>query len=103
MRGPSIQLGEEPHHRAIATAIERARRSSPIRTTLELADIVAAAVPSTGGRAPKRSTHAGMGPSRIHAATRTFQALRIFVNREVRGTMHPWERAGERRARARAG
>jgi len=62
-------LGEEHHARAIARAIEKAREKSPILTTLALAEIVSKA---TGG--PK---------GRIHPATRTFQALRIHVNREL--------------------
>ena len=77
------QLGEEPHHKAIATAIDRARRTRPLQTTLELADVIASAVPPSYSSSARG--RAGMvGPRRIHAATRTFQALRIFVNREVR-------------------
>ena len=62
-------LGEERHARAVARAIVAARASAPIRTTRALADIVA------------RVVHAR--PARIHPATRTFQALRIFVNEEL--------------------
>ncbi len=63
-------LGEERKAGAVAAAIARARAKRPLGTTRELADIVAGAV---GHR------H-GVG---IHPATRTFQALRIFVNREL--------------------
>ena len=63
-------LGEEKRARAVASAIARARQNGPITTTVELADIVAGAV---GRRASDK----------IHPATRTFQALRIFVNREL--------------------
>ncbi|HSM43078.1 MAG TPA: 16S rRNA (cytosine(1402)-N(4))-methyltransferase RsmH [Afifellaceae bacterium] len=63
-------LGEERKAGRIARAIDRARQQEPIRATGQLADIVAQAV---GGR----------GAARIHPATRTFQALRIFVNREL--------------------
>ena len=62
-------LGEEKRARAVARAIAAARERAPIATTLELARIVAGAV----GR-----TTPGIDP-----ATRTFQALRIFVNREL--------------------
>jgi 16S rRNA (cytosine1402-N4)-methyltransferase len=62
-------LGEERHARAVARAIVRARGQAPIRTTRALADIVG------------RVVHAR--PDRIHPATRTFQALRIFVNEEL--------------------
>jgi 16S rRNA (cytosine1402-N4)-methyltransferase len=62
-------LGEERHSRAVARAIVRARTEAPIRTTRELAEIVATAVRTRGD---------------IHPATRTFQALRIFVNEELK-------------------
>ena len=62
-------LGEERHARAVARAIVRSRNEAPIRTTRALADIVA------------RIVHAR--PGAIHPATRTFQALRIFVNEEL--------------------
>lgn len=62
-------LGEERRSRAVARAIGRARAERPIATTRELAEIVARAVgPSRDGRNP---------------ATRTFQALRIYVNGEL--------------------
>lgn len=61
--------GEEPAARRIALAIDAARRRKPIETTTELAALVA-------GVAGKRS-------GGIHPATRTFQALRIAVNREL--------------------
>jgi 16S rRNA (cytosine1402-N4)-methyltransferase len=62
-------LGEERHSRAVARAIVAARREAPIRTTGQLAGIVARVVRSK--------------PGDIHPATRTFQALRIFVNEEL--------------------
>jgi 16S rRNA (cytosine1402-N4)-methyltransferase len=62
-------LGEERHSRAVARAIVRERAKAPITTTAALADIVASAV--------------RMRPNDIHPATRTFQALRIFVNDEL--------------------
>ncbi len=62
-------LGEERHSRAVARAIVRARSAAPILTTRALADIVASAVRTRAGD--------------IHPATRTFQALRIFVNDEL--------------------
>ncbi|HZL41191.1 MAG TPA: 16S rRNA (cytosine(1402)-N(4))-methyltransferase RsmH [Pseudolabrys sp.] len=62
-------LGEERHSRAVARAIVKARSAAPIRTTATLAEIVASVVRSR--------------PGDIHPATRTFQALRIFVNDEL--------------------
>jgi 16S rRNA (cytosine1402-N4)-methyltransferase len=61
------EFGEERRSRRIARAIVRSR---PIRSTAHLADVISAAA-----RSMKRE--------RIHPATRTFQALRIFVNREL--------------------
>lgn len=63
------EYGEEPQARRIASAIDRERRRKPIETTTELAAIVERAVRA------KRSA--------IHPATRTFQGLRIAVNREL--------------------
>jgi 16S rRNA (cytosine1402-N4)-methyltransferase len=63
------EYGEERFAGRIARAIDRARRRSSLRTTRELASVVAAAVPRRRG-----------GP---HPARRTFQALRIEVNREL--------------------
>jgi 16S rRNA (cytosine1402-N4)-methyltransferase len=64
------EFGEERRSRRIARAIVRSR---PIRTTAELAEIVSAAA-----RPMNRAER------RIHPATRTFQALRIFVNSELK-------------------
>lgn len=62
--------GEEPHSRAIATAIVRERDIHPIRTGAELASLVERVV-GQHGRGDK------------HPATRVFQALRLAVNREL--------------------
>ena len=64
------EYGEEPFSERIASAIVGTRRHSPITTAKELAELVAAAVPSRGK------------PSK-HPATRVFQALRIAVNEEL--------------------
>ena len=61
------EFGEERRSRRIARAIVRSR---PIRTTAQLAEVISAAARP-------------MKHERIHPATRTFQALRIFVNREL--------------------
>jgi 16S rRNA (cytosine1402-N4)-methyltransferase len=65
------EFGEERRSRRIARAIVRSR---PIRTTTQLVEVVAAAARSM------KQKHERI---RIHPATRTFQALRIFVNREL--------------------
>ena len=66
------EYGEERLSRRIARAIVEARRSSPIRTSGRLEEVVFGAVP------------ASYRHGRIHPATRTFQALRIAVNDELR-------------------
>jgi 16S rRNA (cytosine1402-N4)-methyltransferase len=67
------RYGEERYARRIARAIARARVTHPLRTTFDLVAVIRAAVPS-----PYRH-------GRLHCATRTFQALRIAVNRELDG------------------
>ena len=63
-----FKLGEERHSRRIARDIVKAR---PFRLTTELAQVVTRAIPSRAGL------------HQIHPATRTFQALRLAVNREL--------------------
>jgi len=63
-----FKLGEERHSRRIARAIVKGR---PYRLTTELAQVVTRAIPS------RAALH------HIHPATRTFQALRLAVNREL--------------------
>jgi 16S rRNA (cytosine1402-N4)-methyltransferase len=62
-------LGEERHSRGVARAVVKARSEAPIETTAALARIVGSVVRAK--------------PHEIHPATRTFQALRIFVNDEL--------------------
>lgn len=64
------RLGEEHRSRAVARAIVRARSDAPIETTMQLAAIVA-------------KVFHGRKVDGRHPATRTFQALRIFVNDEL--------------------
>jgi len=64
------RYGEERRSRAVARAIVAARRDAPIRTTAQLARIVRRVVGRSG---------------RIDPATRTFQAMRIWVNGELEG------------------
>ncbi len=64
------KYGEERQSRRIARAIVNAREVAPIETTLQLADIISKAAPK-------------FGKQKIHPATKSFQALRIYVNREL--------------------
>lgn len=70
--------GEERHTRKIAAAIAQARSVYPIGRTLQLASIVAGAFPASALYARRDRLQR---PS--HVATKTFQALRIFVNDEL--------------------
>jgi 16S rRNA (cytosine1402-N4)-methyltransferase len=65
-------FGEERHAKKIARLIKEAVRADRLGTTLDLAALCAGAIPAFEQR-----------KSRIHPATRTFQALRIAVNREL--------------------
>jgi 16S rRNA (cytosine1402-N4)-methyltransferase len=80
--------GEERFSRRIARAIVEAREQAPVTTTGRLAAIVRRAIPRRG-------------PTRIDPATRTFQALRIWVNRELDG-LDRFIEAAVRRLRASA-
>ena len=64
-----FKYGEERHSRRIARAIALRRKQQPIETAADLADIVRRVVPKSG---------------KIDSATRTFQALRIAVNDELK-------------------
>jgi 16S rRNA (cytosine1402-N4)-methyltransferase len=63
------KYGEERHSRRIARAIVARRDTAPVRTTRQLAELIATTAP---GRERKK-----------HPATRSFQAIRIFINREL--------------------
>jgi len=79
------RLGEERYARRVARAIVEAGRGRRIGTTGELAQIVRRAIPRKGY-------------SRIDPATRSFQAIRIWVNRELEGLDTFLTRAAERLA-----
>jgi 16S rRNA (cytosine1402-N4)-methyltransferase len=81
------EYGEETGSRRIARwIVERRERGEPIKTTSELAELVARAA-SARGKGKKKSSrrHHHTSSRQIHPATRTFQALRIAVNRELEG------------------
>ncbi len=74
------EFGEERFSRRIARRIADVRAKEPIRTSRDLARVVVAAVPRQ------------KPPPRIHPATRTFQALRIAVNQELKSLRIALER-----------
>jgi 16S rRNA (cytosine1402-N4)-methyltransferase len=81
-----FQFGEERYSRRIARALVDARRQAPIDTTGRLAAIVRRAIPRRGFM-------------RIDPATRTFQAFRIWANRELEG-LERFLQAAARRLRS---
>jgi 16S rRNA (cytosine1402-N4)-methyltransferase len=80
------EFGEERYSRRIARRIAAVREQQPIRTARDLARVVTAAVPRQ------------YPPPRIHPATRTFQALRIAVNEELKSLRIALERIPTRLA-----
>jgi 16S rRNA (cytosine1402-N4)-methyltransferase len=78
-----FQYGEERFSRRIARALVETRRDTPVATTSQLAAIVRRSIPRRGY-------------VRIDPATRTFQALRIWVNRELEGLDRFLEAAASR-------
>jgi 16S rRNA (cytosine1402-N4)-methyltransferase len=79
------EFGEERYARRIARRIVERRAEQPIETTGQLAEVVRRAVPRKGYM-------------RIDPATRTFQAIRIWVNRELEGLDLFLEQAARRLA-----
>lgn len=77
-----FQYGEEKYASSIASAIVKARENQPIKTTIELAEIIKGAV-------PQRVRRDG------HPARKTFQALRIAVNGELDKLRQGMEQAFE--------
>ena len=83
------RYGEERRARQVARAIVAARRERPIERTAQLAEIVRKAV-RHGAKGGTKGRHRGIDP-----ATRTLQALRIYVNDEL-GELDRGLRAAER-------
>jgi len=77
------ELGEEPRWKKVAKTIVIARRKKRIETT---ADLVAVLQPILGGRRRKK----------LHPATLVFQALRIYVNREIESLQKGMQVSGAR-------
>jgi 16S rRNA (cytosine1402-N4)-methyltransferase len=77
-----LRYGDEPQAGLIVSAIVATRKEKPIRRTGELADIIRRATQARDWR-----LHPSPGKWNLHPAARTFQALRILVNREL-GNLH---------------
>ncbi len=78
------EFGEERHSRRIARKIAAVREKQPIHSARDFARLVVSAIPRQHP------------PSRIHPATRTFQALRIAVNQELKSLRIALERIPQR-------
>jgi len=76
------KLGEERSAGRIANLIVKKRRIKPIKTTSELADIILEAIPKKFWHIHRDKNFSGHH-KKIHPATKTFQALRIYVNSEL--------------------
>ena len=83
LRDALRDLGDEPQAARIASAIVQARDRGPITTTTELARIIQDATKQTQWR-----LHPAKSQWNTHPAARTFQALRILVNRELANLEH---------------
>jgi 16S rRNA (cytosine1402-N4)-methyltransferase len=77
------ELGDEPEPELVANAIVQAREQGPIETTKELARIIMDATKQAAWQ-----LHPTRGKWNLHPAARTFQALRILVNRELANLEH---------------
>jgi 16S rRNA (cytosine1402-N4)-methyltransferase len=75
--------GDEPEARKVAAAIVAARRHTPLERTTQLARVIAEAT-GWGEKGRRWRLHSVPGRWNLHPAARTFQALRIMVNRELR-------------------
>jgi 16S rRNA (cytosine1402-N4)-methyltransferase len=80
LRDALRDLGDEPAAAAIARAIVTARQETPLERTGDLVRVVSEAVGQEGGA---WRLHPAKGKWNLHPAARTFQALRILVNREL--------------------
>jgi 16S rRNA (cytosine1402-N4)-methyltransferase len=83
LAGHLQRLGDEPQADLIASAIVVARQAGPITTTKELARIIQEATKQQSWQ-----LHPSAGKWNLHPAARTFQALRILVNRELANLEH---------------
>ncbi len=68
-----FKLGEEKFSRRIAKSIVKSRKFKLINSTLELANIISKSIPFNVSK-----------KSKIHPATKTFQALRVYINDEIK-------------------
>src|SRR4029077_14415435 len=80
LAGALRELGDEADADRLAAAIVAARKQAPLERTHQLAQLIVEAAKPAGGR---WQLHPERGKWNTHPAARTFQALRILVNREL--------------------
>jgi 16S rRNA (cytosine1402-N4)-methyltransferase len=76
------ELGDEPEAERIAAALVAARQQSPLQRTSDVTRVIQEATQPQGARTPWK-LHPRPGRWNLHPAARTFQTLRILVNREL--------------------
>lgn len=81
-------IGDEPNATMIAMAIVSRRQSEPLETTVQLSRLIGEAVGQPVEREQGRRLRKGTKRWEIHPAARTFQTLRILVNRELANLEH---------------
>jgi 16S rRNA (cytosine1402-N4)-methyltransferase len=82
------ELGDEPEAERIAAALVEARSRAPLRRTGDVARVVGAALGQPTTRAAGWKLRTGRRQWQSHPAARTFQALRLLVNRELGNLQH---------------
>src|SRR5262249_44120268 len=75
------ELGDEPDADRVAAILVAARQQAPLERTGDIARVLLEAYRNSGGG--EWRLHSGKGKWNLHPAARTFQALRILVNREL--------------------
>jgi 16S rRNA (cytosine1402-N4)-methyltransferase len=81
-------IGDEPNAEWIARAIVEHRRTQPIQRTVELTQLIGKALGQPVDRSEGRKLRKGKDKWETHPAARTFQVLRILVNRELANLDH---------------
>jgi 16S rRNA (cytosine1402-N4)-methyltransferase len=82
------RVGDEPLANEIANAIAEYRKQAPLERTIQLADLVARTVSPAADGSSKWRLRVPRGRWKSHPAARTFQTLRILVNRELANLEH---------------
>ncbi len=88
LRTALVEIGDEPNAEWIARAIVEHRRTQPILRTVELTQLIGKALGQIVDKSEGRKLRKGKDKWETHPAARTFQVLRILVNRELANLDH---------------